>query len=179
MTGELSQWHDSPDEWLMLKKSAKLKLIKNYGKRKKSKKHARDFGKESCIVADWFEEGIRRVVKNIHGSHFTQYFGIPREHPLAGFSYEDIPLNCHGGLTFSDEGREENGLPEGFWWYGWDYAHSGDYTHTGIPAVEKKQKKLNEKDWTLEEVIEDGYFPLLDFKKFIILAERIYQKKEK
>jgi hypothetical protein len=43
--------------------------------------------------------------------------------------YDDIPLDVHGGLTFSHRTNGEE-WPQGFdagAWIGWDYAHCGDY----------------------------------------------------
>jgi hypothetical protein len=159
----------------------KQKLNKERRKKEKkikktdSKKHARDFGMKSCIVLDWFEDGIRRLICNIRGNHFTQYLGIPKDHPLAGFNYNDIPLNCHGGLTFSSKGDGKI-HPKGYWWYGWDYAHIEDYCYFGLPEIDKRHKELNEHDWTLEEVLEDGWEAHYDFKKLINLAEKIAKK---
>lgn len=42
--------------------------------------------------------------------------------------YEDIPLDIHGGLTYSSNtlyGQEYNASD---WWIGWDYGHYGDGT---------------------------------------------------
>ena len=139
-------------------------------------KHARDFGLKGCIVKDWYEDGVRRLILNMKGSHFTQYIGIPKGHPLAGFSYDDIPLNCHYGLTFSGEG-EGKLTAKDFYWYGWDYAHSGDYTYFEKMKNDKLFKKSNnEKDWTFKEVIEDGRDVVYDFKRLIKLSERITNK---
>ncbi len=71
------------------------------------------------------------------------YVGVPSGHDLAGKSYDDIPLECHGGLTFADEGGRGN-WPAGWYWYGWDYAHSGDFMSFA--------PKLGGHRWTIEEV---------------------------
>jgi hypothetical protein len=140
-----------------------LKVSDELGKR-----HARDFGEQSCKVLEWNEEGVQRLILNVRGSHFTQYLGIPVDHPLAGFSDYELPLRCHGGLTFSEEGDGEY-YPKGFYWYGWDYMHEGDYFILGSFIEEGK-------DWTLREVIEDGYQPFCDFKLLKELAEKIADK---
>jgi hypothetical protein len=139
-----------------------LKVSDELGKR-----HARDFGKESCKVLEWNEEGVQRLILNVRGSHFTQYLGIPEDHPLAGFHYDEVPLRCHGGLTFSSEGDGEN-YPSGIYWYGWDYMHAGDYNEFS--------KSDKGKDWTLREIIEDGYQAFYDFKVLKELAEKIADK---
>jgi len=137
------------------------------------KRHARDFGTESCKVLEWNEDGIERLILNIRGSHFTQYLGIPTDHPLAGYGYDEIPVRCHGGLTFSEEGKGGH-YPAGFYWYGWDYAHAGDCIYFGID----KESVISEYgiDWTLEEVIEDGWSAYYDFKLLKELVEKIVKK---
>ena len=51
------------------------------------------------------------------------YVGLPKGHKWYGEDYDDIPVNAHGGLTFS-------GLQTIFdselWWIGFDCAHYGD-----------------------------------------------------
>src|SRR3972149_9521935 len=56
------------------------------------------------------------------------YVGVPMDHSLAYQKYQDIDLDCHGGLTFSQVG---DGIKweAGYWWLGWDYAHFGDRTY--------------------------------------------------
>ena len=54
------------------------------------------------------------------------YIGIASDHPMAGKSYDDIDINVHGGLTYGTEGNGKQ-WPKWFYWYGWDYAHAGDY----------------------------------------------------
>jgi hypothetical protein len=47
------------------------------------------------------------------------YVYLPREHPLAGKSYDDIDFSVHGGLTFAAEELDQ-------WCIGFDCAHGGD-----------------------------------------------------
>lgn len=80
------------------------------------KKYARDFAesrKESKIVADWYEDGIRIVIMSLH-SHFTAYVGMPLDHPISGKDYDDLPVSAHGGLTFSSAGSDKY-LPVGYY----------------------------------------------------------------
>lgn len=65
-----------------------------------------------------------------YGTHPCCYIKIPEGHDYFGLDYHEIddlfdyPVNCHGGLTFSDDHLLD--LEEG-WYIGWDYAHLGDY----------------------------------------------------
>lgn len=72
------------------------------------------------------------------------YVVIPNGHPLHGKHYDDIDVNVHGGLTFSesannlewDEIEEED---KDGWVVGFDTAHFGD----------------NSQNWTLAHVQEE------------------------
>ena len=123
------------------------------------------------IVYDIFDGGLRFIV--MRGPyHWCGYMGVPKDHPLAGFDYNDLPsINAHGGLTFSSEAR--GNWPEGYWWYGWDYGHLGDYSH-----FEKMPERLErgDKDWTIEEVIKDSQETLCDFKELMKFVEKIILK---
>ena len=79
------------------------------------------------------------------------YVRIPDDHPwnplvdktkdirgrVINVGYDDVPLDVHGGLTFSVRISETKNLwPQGFTpgaWVGWDYAHYRDY----VPKLDK------------------------------------------
>jgi hypothetical protein len=123
-------------------------------------KRAKDFGKQSCKVLEWEEDGIKRLILNFKGSYFTQCLGIPKDHPLAGFHYKELPISCHGGLTFSSEGDGET-YPKDFYWYCWDYGWSSGW----------------DKNWALKEVIEDGDETFYDFKLLKEFTKKIVDKR--
>ena len=142
--------------------------------------HARDLIKsrdEMKVVFDEFDEGIRFVIMSLY-SHFTAYVGIPSDHPLAGFDYDDVPLSAHYGLTYSDYGGKH--LPKGYYWYGWDYTHAGDYHYPGEKMIKENpdlfKKGADEKDWTLGEVKKDSWETIYEFKKLVKIAEKIDNK---
>lgn len=85
--------------------------------------------------------------------HLCGYVGVPKGHPWFGIEYNQCLEGCpgepnqftpsitswfcdhekpetvtevHGGLTYSSMGDGEY-LPEGYWWFGFDCAHAGDY----------------------------------------------------
>lgn len=119
------------------------------------------------IVYDVFDEGVRFIT--MRGPfHWCGYLGIPLDHPLAGFDYDAVPLEAHGGLTFSSKARDV--WPEGYWWYGWDYGHSGDRSYFSSGA------DRDGKDWTIKEVIEDSQNTVWEFKTLMKLAEKIKAK---
>jgi hypothetical protein len=124
--------------------------------------------KTGTIFADWMEGDVRcLIIKG--GACLCAYVGVPSRHRKAGFDYKDMPLDCHGGLTFAEKGGAK-GLPhpDGWYWYGWDYAHSGDALtfrfdpqHLGValtglfaPSLHRRLVPFfrEEHRWTVEEV---------------------------
>lgn len=137
-------------------------------------KVARDFTQdreEHPRVADWREDGLWIIIMSMGGRNFCVYVGIPVDHPLACHDYENLPIDCHGGLTYGGAGDGEY-RPEGHYWYGWDYGHYGDYTWWGHESHRGNQ--FNEKDWTLGEVKNDIWSAIYDFGKLKRLSEKIY-----
>ncbi len=75
------------------------------------------------------------AVRN-HAGAWCGYVGVDPSHPCFGVDYNSIPqdLNCHGGLTFSDQcSGEEHGIchvveneEDRVWWLGFDCNHSFD-----------------------------------------------------
>lgn len=49
------------------------------------------------------------------------YVGLPSWHPYYKMDYDNIPVSCHGGLTFGQLDEDEN-----LWVIGFDTCHSGD-----------------------------------------------------
>jgi hypothetical protein len=123
------------------------------------------------VYVDRFEEGLRFIIMRGPCS-LCAYVGLPVAHPLAGMSYDDLPVNCHGGLTFSREGGVSN-FPAGFWWYGWDYAHCDDRAFYDRSRLARG----DEKEWGVREVESDSWGALYDFRKLVKLSEVISGKK--
>lgn len=136
--------------------------------------------KEGEIILDKFDEGIRFII--IRGpSALCAYIGIPLDHPLSGFDYDSIPIECHGGLTFA--GKGDGYRPEGYYWYGWDYGHSGDYAfyYDTLPQLTNSLSYLRQQDkkWTPDEVEKDSWSAMYSFRTLMKLAEKIVSKKYK
>lgn len=118
------------------------------------------------IFIDQFDEGLRLIVLRGPCS-LCAYVGIPAEHPLAGHSYDDLPVQVHGGLTYARAATESNSfLPEGMFWYGWDYGHSGDFSFYDKAGDSGKH-------WTPAEVVSDSWSGLYDFRHLLKLSEAI------
>lgn len=121
----------------------------------------------ATILRDWFDEGLRIIVLRSIFS-MNVYIGVPVDHPLAGHDYDSLPVACHGGLTYSAAGTGD--LPDGYWWYGYDYAHAGDYVwyDSGLPIFGGEDHK-----WSLREIVEDAWSAIYDMRKLVRLAEKI------
>lgn len=79
------------------------------------------------------------------------YVVIPEGHPMHGKHYNEIPVNVHGGLTFSESADNMDrerwlNLPdgvEGGWVVGFDTAHYGDKLYKWPKEkVERETKRL-------------------------------------
>ena len=116
------------------------------------------------ILVDQFDNGFRFLVMRGPAA-LCAYFGVSKDHPLAGRSYDDIPIECHGGLTYATEGK--GNWPEGWYWYGWDYAHCDDY----VIYDDTMTTPRNGKKWTVKTVVKDSWWTIESFKKLAQLME--------
>jgi hypothetical protein len=93
------------------------------------------------------QEGIRWLVLRGPIGTPCAYVGIPLASPAAGLNtafLEQTGPSPHGGWTYAGEGDGVN-RPEGWYWWGWDYAHSSDW----IPYLESNRGHR----WTTDEVV--------------------------
>lgn len=134
--------------------------------------------KEGTVLVDKFDEGVRIFI--LRGpSSICCYLGIPIDHPLAGLNYNNIPIDCHGGFTFGGEG-DGGYRPGSFYYYGWDYGHSGDYAfYYDTITLLQRYSHEDEKKWLLEDVENDMWNTLYNFKLLVKLSETIISKKYK
>lgn len=70
-----------------------------------------------CLIRRIFDD--ENKVDDIYG-HLCGYIDIPKCHPFYQKHYDEIEIDVHGGLTFSD-------VIDGFWTIGFDCAHYCDY----------------------------------------------------
>jgi len=120
--------------------------------------------KQGEVFVDEFDEGLRFRVVRGPGS-LCAYIGIPKDHPMAGKDYNDLPINAHGGLTFSSPGKPGTPFLEDFYWYGWDYAHLGDRSFYDF------RFEPDEIAWTPKMVKDDSWETIYEFKKLMKLME--------
>jgi hypothetical protein len=71
--------------------------------------------------------------------HWCGYVAVPPGHLLYGKDYDDVDVDVHGGLTYSEQKKPAldkivpqdislEGLPANVWWFGFDCAHYMDKT---------------------------------------------------
>lgn len=86
-----------------------------------------------------------------YGTHPCCYVFLPEGNKYFGKTYDEIDIDCHGGLTFSEDDLIFNPLPNKDWIIGWDYAHYNDYMgyYGELESYEKNKK------WTTEELFEE------------------------
>lgn len=130
------------------------------------------------IFLDKFDEGIRFIIMK-GGSSLCAYAGIPIDHPLSGFNSDDLPIEAHGGLTFCGGSDASDKFPKGFYWYGWDYAHSGDYCDYYDKPPLIGRDRSDETKWLPKMVEKDSWSTLYELKKLVKLSEMIVAKKYK
>ena len=111
------------------------------------------------VYIDETKDGLRFLVLRGVGS-LCAYVGLPLGHSLAGHGYDDVNIDCHGGLTYSAKGNSEF-LPKDHWWYGWDYCHYMDASLLPFPSLSEGHK------WLVKEVEEDSRGALSDFKAIL------------
>lgn len=127
--------------------------------------------KTGTVYYDYFDEGVRVLVMRGPAS-VNCYLGVPLPHPLAGFSYDDLPVECHGGLTYGTEGQGD--FPADFFWYGYDYGHCDD---ASFYELQYSVSNENGKQWTPEDVKNDSWSAVYSFKKLMRLAETVAAKR--
>lgn len=85
------------------------------------------------------------------------YVGVPEGHPCYGKDWDDLDVNVHGGLTYSDACQPGDHVPgekesDNMWWLGFDCAHAWDFA----PGVDAELRaagiRTNDRDTTYRDV---------------------------
>ena len=123
-----------------------------------------------------FYKGYEYLIVN-YGTHPCCYVALESKHPYYGVFYDNININCHGGLTYSNLGlinsfTRTTYLSDDYWVVGWDYHHVGDFSGF-YSDKENIALFLNPKKWTTLELIEEckEFIEQLDF---LVHPERLY-----
>lgn len=108
-----------------------------------------ELNRKRHFVAAGTAYGFDYYVVNQGGLYPCAYVVLPQCHVFNGAPYDDIPVKCHGGLTYGARGLEGVKLEDGEYVIGWDYAHWGDYIPThGTPSYDKQ--------WTTTEIVNEA-----------------------
>lgn len=100
-------------------------------------------------IASGNYKGFAYYVLNL-GTHPCAYVDVTNTQ-LENINYEDIDIDCHGGLTYSADHLKT--VNRNGWFIGWDYAHFCDFngyellTQTALTSYGKK--------WTTREIVSE------------------------
>ncbi|WP_270657659.1 hypothetical protein [Eubacterium callanderi] len=79
------------------------------------------------IESDFIYKGLRCVVIFTPGGYRCGYVGVTPESCYYGKLCDDLEIACHGGLTYSDGGKDSTHPVESdLWWFGFDCDHYED-----------------------------------------------------
>jgi hypothetical protein len=91
-------------------------------------------------------KGYKFYILNL-GTHPCAYVEIPKGNKFYEVEYDNIDIDCHCGLTYSNKSLRS--VDESGWFIGWDYAHLGDY----VGYFEYNYGE--DKKWTTLEIYEE------------------------
>lgn len=110
--------------------------------------------KEPEMLASGEYNGYNYYVLS-QGTHPCGYVEIPHDSKYFNVDYDNIPVECHGGLTY---GRGflvgEATIDDNRYFIGWDYAHYGDYVGYRIGFIEESLHVFDAK-YTTEDIIRE------------------------
>jgi len=76
------------------------------------------------IEKDFFYRGYRCLILGLNNGYRWGYVVLDNEHKYSNVNYNDIPVNVHGRLTYSEKNLLDIILDK--WIIGFDCAHAGD-----------------------------------------------------
>ena len=82
------------------------------------------------------EAGLKATVIATPMGYRCGYVGVPEGHPLYGKHYDDVDVDVHGGLTYSN-------LEDELWTFGYDCAHWDDARDPELMNDEYKKVLMN------------------------------------
>jgi hypothetical protein len=98
------------------------------------------------------------------GSHPTAYVGLRKSHRVVKISkgnYDNVMMlnvGPHGGFTYSGDNSFEQ-VYFGYYWFGWDYGHYGDYQEFPDSVFGKGKK------WTHGEILKEVLQIIIQLKE--------------
>lgn len=104
------------------------------------------------------QAGLVAIVLATPMGHRCGYVGVPEGHALHGKHYDDLDIDVHGGLTYSDNNMGP--VNNDAWWFGFDCAHFDDKKDVTIMSDEYRAIYKSMLDLELEN---DGVVRTLEF----------------
>lgn len=77
-------------------------------------------------------KGLPALIVRSRLGNLCGYVAVPPGHPAHGKDHDSVPVNVHGGLTYSARcgsvicHKAKPGEPDDVWWLGFDCAHAFD-----------------------------------------------------
>ena len=87
---------------------------------------------QTTVLADGTYKGYS-VLALSYGTHPCCYFKLPDGNKFINEDPDTINIDCHGGITFSQNTEADSPMGGGYW-LGWDYAHYGDAVGITMPG---------------------------------------------
>lgn len=78
------------------------------------------------IEKSFYIDGYKCVITGNHLGHRCGYVGIPEGHVLFDKDYDNIDVDVHGGLTYSNFRMDTPHFDATLWWIGFDCGHYDD-----------------------------------------------------
>ena len=98
------------------------------------------------------------MVRNQFSLHWCGYMAVPKDHPWYERNYNDISVEVHGGLTYSNKCHDvvchmpKVDGEDDVMWFGFDCAHSHDLSPTGSDPVAAKYKIYRDITYVKNEI---------------------------
>ena len=84
---------------------------------------------------------VLEIQRHERFEHLCGYIYLPESHPDYGKTYDEIGIDVHGGLTFSESGK-----------FGFDCAHAGDFQPGLTPRHRLSDEVYRTVDFVLAEL---------------------------
>ena len=100
-------------------------------------------GYQCAIISFKTDPALFLFQNECPNKYYCGYVKVPFWHPAYKVNYNNLDIQCHGGLSYSDEKLiGVNGIG---WWIGFDCAHAEDtYNPKDINFVVKECKKISD-----------------------------------
>lgn len=125
------------------------------------------------IVRCGFYEGLRYYIKDGVICPCA-YICLPDTSPHIGKPYDDIGVDCHGGLTYSGNLYDHKGDKIENFVIGWDYGHFGDFIgadNTPNDIVQSINLFQEVRKWTIDEIEKEIQEVIHNYKNYLTNLE--------